>query len=252
MEKETNFFMQIVIIIPCHNEAKRLQVQCFEDFVNAHSDCKFLFVNDGSTDNTLCVITDLIKKHENLLLLNFEKNKGKAEAIRLGVLYVTENLPCDYIGFWDADLATPLDEIFNFVRQIEKCDYEMITGLRLLRLGTEIRRKTYRHYLGRVFATFASNVLDLPVYDTQCGAKLYKSEIVECLFEEEFVTRWLFDVEILARYIRYFGKEKAIKKIYEYPIKKWEDVGGSQLKIVDFLRVPYELLKIWNRYLKKW
>jgi glycosyltransferase involved in cell wall biosynthesis len=241
--------MHTFIVIPCYNEANRLNSQSFIDFVSEHSAIHFLFVNDGSKDNTLEILTQLTQHQNNLHFLNLEKNGGKAEAVRQGMLYAAENYDCDYIGFWDADLATPLFEILHFVEIMLKYDYEIITGLRLARLGAKVKRKNTRHYMGRIFATTASNILHLPVYDTQCGAKLYKKQIVEPLFNDSFTTKWLFDVEILARYIKLFGREKATEKIYEYPVYQWEDIGGSQLKAKDFLKAPVELWKIKKRYL---
>jgi len=147
-------------------------------------------------------------------------------------------------------LATPLEEIPYFINTMLRFDFDVITGLRLMRLGAKVKRKNLRHYLGRVFATTASKVLKLPVYDTQCGAKLYKKQIIQPLFKDRFITKWLFDVEILARYIKFFGREKAVTKIYEYPVYQWEDIGGSQLKAKDFLKAPLELWKIKKRYFK--
>jgi len=243
--------MTVVIVIPCYNEAKRIDRQSFIDFVRDNPSVAFLFVNDGSKDNTLEILSELTHNQENLRLLNLEKNGGKAEAVRNGMLHAVNTLSPKYIGFWDADLATPLNEILFFMEWIQKGDYEIITGLRLMRLGAKVVRKKSRHYFGRIFATVTANMLKISVYDTQCGAKLYKSEIVPALFEEKFTTRWLFDVELLARYIRQFGHQQAKNKIYEYPVFLWEDMQGSQLKIKDFIKAPLELLKIKRRYLNK-
>ena len=65
-------------------------------------------------------------------------------------------------------------------------------------------------YLGRVFATAVSLYLDLPVYDTQCGAKLYKKECVPFITEHRFVTRWFFDVEILKRMTKHYGTDAVL------------------------------------------
>jgi glycosyltransferase involved in cell wall biosynthesis len=243
--------MTTVIIIPCYNEANRIDRQAFIDFSKENPSIAFLFVNDGSKDNTLEILSELTHNQENLHLLNLEKNGGKAEAVRNGMLHANNTLSPTYIGFWDADLATPLNEIPLFVKWMQKNDYEIITGLRLMRLGASVVRKKSRHYFGRVFATVTANMLKISVYDTQCGAKLYKSEVVPALFEEKFTTRWLFDVELLARYIRLFGHQAAKEKIYEYPIFSWEDIQGSQLKMKDFIKAPLELLKIKRRYLNK-
>ena len=149
-----------------------------------------------------------------------------------------KGLQADFIGFWDADLATPLSEIPRFVHIAADHDYKVVTGLRLLRLGAGVRRKKLRHYLGRCFATAASVMLGLPVYDTQCGAKLYRTEVVTTLFSEKFITRWLFDVEILARYIVAYGRTAATNEIYEHPVFAWEDIAGSRLKAHDKTQIP--------------
>lgn len=240
--------MQTTIIIPCYNESARLPIEKFKDFANFHKNINFLFVNDGSKDNTLSVLESLCSESEQLQYLNLEENSGKAEAVRRGMMYAVEHIPSDYIGFWDADLATPLSEIDNFIHQMLRADFDIVTGLRLMRLGAEVKRKKLRHYLGRCFATTASQVLNIPVFDTQCGAKFYKFSVVTTLFNDPFITRWLFDVELLARYIKYYGHNQAVRKIYEYPLLAWEDVGGSQVKMKDFFKAPWELYKIKKNY----
>lgn len=240
--------MLATIVIPCYNEENRLRRDAFAEYVNSHPDIQFLFVNDGSKDGTLSLLKQLSEQHEHLKYLDLEVNGGKAEAVRKGMLYAAEKLSSDHIGFWDADLATPLDEIEHFIAHMKRGNFDIVTGLRLMRLGANVKRKSTRHYLGRCFATTASIVLNLPVYDTQCGSKLYETAIVPTLFEQPFITRWLFDVELLARYKKLFGRSQAMEKIYEYPILSWEDVDGSQVKAKDFFKAPYELWKIKRNY----
>lgn len=239
--------MKTIVVVPCYNESKRLPQDAFLDYVERHDDVAFLFANDGSRDNTLEVLQSLTARHERLLLLDIQPNGGKAEAVRKGMLYAAEHYKPEYIAFWDADLATPLDEIKPMVEWADK-GYDAIMGLRLMRLGAKVKRKPMRHYLGRCFATVASLMLDLPVYDTQCGAKLFRTEVVEAIFPEQFITRWLFDVELLARYKKVYGKERAIAKIYEFPLFQWQDIDGSQLKSRDFFKAPVELMKIKRKY----
>lgn len=240
--------MQTTIIIPCYNEAGRINSQAFLDFAKQNSEIFFLFVNDGSRDNTLSLLQELSEQRPNLQYIDLQKNGGKAEAVRQGMLYAVEQYDSDYVGFWDADLATPLWEIANFIVQMQRGDFEVVTGLRLMRLGAGVKRKNTRHLLGRCFATVAATMLQLPVYDTQCGAKLYSKKVVPVLFKDPFTTRWLFDVEVLARFANEFGKDAATRKIYEYPLLEWVDVGGTQLKFRDFFKAPYELWQIKKRY----
>lgn len=239
--------MKTIVVVPCYNESKRLRQDDFFRYVEQNEDVAFLFANDGSRDNTLEVLQQLCSRNERLLLYDIQPNGGKAEAVRKGMLYAAEHYAPQYIAFWDADLATPLDEIAPMVQWADK-GYDAVMGLRLMRLGAKVRRKTMRHYLGRCFATVASMMLKLPVYDTQCGAKLFRAEIVSALFNEAFITRWLFDVEILARYNQHYGNRRAVEKIYEYPLFQWQDIDGSQLKSRDFIKAPVELLKIRRKY----
>lgn len=242
--------MNITLVVPCYNEAKRLPQDEFVSFVKQHSNISVLFVNDGSTDNTLEILQSLEKANERIYCLNLERNCGKAEAVRMGMLNAETRYDNDYIAFWDADLATPLSEVIPMAEWAEK-GYDVVTGLRLMRLGAKVRRKSMRHYLGRCFATAASMMLGLPVYDTQCGAKMFRTNKVPNLFFERFVTRWLFDVEILARYNEQFGSKETMVKVYEYPLYQWQDIAGSRLKFRDFFKAPFELIRIHRTYVPK-
>src|SRR4030095_5828098 len=98
-----------------------------------------------------------------------------------------------------------------------------------------------------------SSMLGLPVYDTQCGAKLFRvSPSTHTLFETPFMSRWIFDVEILARLIQ-CRRENQLppieKVVYEFPLLEWKDIPGSKLTYGDFFRAAFELARIYNRYL---
>ncbi len=233
------------IVVPCYNEESRLKLFEFKKF-SSENEIDFLFVNDGSTDKTLSILQKLSADVSQITCLNLEVNQGKAEAVRLGILSSVKKAQYDYVGFWDADLATPLYEIPRMLNEIHKND-EVITiiGSRIKRLGTNIQRKPLRHYFGRVFATLASLVLKLPVYDTQCGAKIFKVKQSQDAFSQKFLSRWLFDIEILFRFKKINpNKNFAI----EYPLNEWVDVGGSKLRLVDFFFVIKDLIKIYLRY----
>ena len=154
-----------------------------------------------------------------------------------------------YIGYWDADLATPLSAIPDFLQNSKRSpDLLVVMGSRVQLLGRRIVRKRYRHYLGRIFATFASVILKLPVYDTQCGAKLFLvSDPVALAFKEPFLSRWLFDVEIVARLISNNGINGNVA-IYEYPLLEWCDISGSKIRPKDFWRAFWDLSRIHFTY----
>jgi len=248
--------LNVAIVIPCYNEANRLDSSKFKDFASHGHNVRFLFVNDGSTDNTLEVLESLRESDPRIFsVCRLTKNSGKAEAVRQGFLAAFES-NSDYVGFWDADLATPLDTIVSFCQLLDdRRDIEMVFGSRVWLLGRTIERKAWRHYLGRVFATTVSLVLGLNVYDTQCGAKLFRvSPTLMALFREAFITKWIFDVEIIARLIQMRRETNlpAVEDIiYEYPLLEWRDVGGSKVTAIAFIKAIFELLSIYLKYLRE-
>ena len=124
----------------------------------------------------------------------------------------------------------------------------MALGSRVKRLGSQIDRRTIRHVLGRVFSTCANAVLAIPVYDSQCGAKLFRLEAVEHVFAEPFITRWCFDLEILVRLRNHLGSDAFRTAAIEVPLGQWREVGGSKLGPAQMLRVPLDLLRIRSHY----
>ncbi|HEY7322192.1 MAG TPA: glycosyltransferase [Candidatus Binatia bacterium] len=244
-----------IVVIPCYNEAKRLPVNQFMAFDSDRYDTKFIFVNDGSTDSTLEIIESLRARTPcRYFVHNMTRNTGKAEATRAGLLLAFQENP-RYVGFWDADLATPLDAINDFCQLLDgNPSIEMIFGARVRLLGRLIQRRAIRHYPGRIFATAASLMLGLSVYDTQCGAKLFRATPqIKLLFNEPFETKWLFDVEIIARLIkarRGTAMPQAEDVIYEFPLHEWRDVPGSKVRPKDFVVAFVELCTIWRRYLR--
>ncbi len=235
---------ETIIVIPCYNESDRLPEQEITKFLDNSENIWILLVNDGSTDTTGVMLDRLASESDKISVLHLSCNSGKAEAVRKGILKSLENKPT-YVGYWDADMATPLKEINKFKEIFESNDYEAVTGCRLARLGSKVYRKKTRHYLGRIFATTVSCMLNIPVYDTQCGAKLFSADLAGKIFGEPFITQWLFDVELYKRMVNIYGREKVKRKVYEYPLMQWSDVGGSKLKFSSILKVPFLLLKIY-------
>lgn len=241
--------MKVVIIIPCYNEADRLDTNKFIDYLSQNTHLHFIFVDDGSTDNTSKIINQLISKYNPLVsLLTNETNKGKAESVRLGVIESYKMNP-DYIGFLDADLAAPIEEIDNLLKIVKKDKTkEVVFASRIQLIGSEIKRNYFRHFIGRLFATCVSLLLKIRIYDTQCGAKMFSKKICNDIFSEQFVSPWLFDVELFARLLNVYGMEKTIHMSCEHPVSKWRDIDGSKVKLIFFLKAPFELFNIVRHY----
>ncbi|WP_010521906.1 glycosyltransferase [Aquimarina agarivorans] len=229
------------IIIPCYNEEKRLQLDKFISFLKKNSNTHFLFVNDGSSDNTKAILTEVASTNDRVHFLDLSKNQGKGEAVRQGMLKAFEDTSFDIIGFLDADLSTPLEEIPKLATHL-KNDVLFVFGARIKKIGAFIDRKVHRHILGRIFATAVSLTLHLNVYDTQCGIKLFKRKVVFKIFETPFLSKWIFDIEIFHRFSNICKPKTINHTAIEVPISVWKDVNGSKLKLIDFLKVPFELL----------
>ena len=246
------------VVVPCYNEAARLRVDAFERFLRDEesSRIRLLFVNDGSRDATLSVLEDLCARAPGRAsVLDQQPNRGKAEAVRRGMLQAIANGEAQVTGFWDADLATPLEQIYDFLELLDtKPELNMVFGARVRLLGRAIERQPLRHYLGRCFATVVSLLLRLPVYDTQCGAKLFRvTPELEEVLAKPFHSRWIFDVEILARFLENQKSDtrRLEKEIYEFPLPVWTDVAGSKVRSTDFLRAFWELAEIYRRHLAR-
>lgn len=242
---------QLSLVIPCYNEAERLDLTAFARFLDDVPQANLLFVDDGSTDGTRAMLEAFAAAQADRVdVLVQPENRGKAEAVRAGMRRASTG-GSNLVGFWDADLATPLDAVMDLLGVISRrTDIDWVLGARVQLLGRDIRRRAIRHYLGRVFATAASIVLSMPVYDTQCGAKLFRvsTELDEVL-SRPFVSRWVFDVEMLARLAkirRRDGNRPAVESVFEFPLQQWTDVGGSKVRSGDFLKASIELLRIWR------
>jgi dolichyl-phosphate beta-glucosyltransferase len=238
----------LVLVVPCYNEAGRLRGEAFLECVRTHPGVGLLFVDDGSTDGTAALHASLVAAAPDAIgALRLDRNAGKAEAVRRGILEALALGP-SFVGFWDADLATPLDAVDDFLAlAARRPEIELILGSRVQLMGRDIRRKAARHYMGRVFATAVSITLGIPVYDTQCGAKVFRvTGATATIFSRPFRSAWIFDVEILARYLDLpdDGGPPRWRRIYELTVNAWHDVPGSKLRASDVVRSMFDLLAI--------
>ena len=182
-------------------------------------------------------------------LVSYTKNVGKAEAVRRGIHFCNNELDFEYIGYFDADLSTPLPACFKLKSQLTN-GIEFVFGSRIMKIGSVIERSSKRHLIGRIIATIISNMLNMKVYDTQCGSKLFTKDLSLYLFKDPFISKWLFDVEIFFRMIKKYGPERALSKMIEIPLDRWIDRGGSKVKFSYFFRLWFDLYAINKKYKK--
>ena len=247
---EQNRLNNAQFIIPCFNEGMRFDSDAYSKSLNENNSLHILFVNDGSSDDTISVLEKLKSLFPKQVdVLDLPVNKGKAEAVRRGMLKILNEKPqIEYLGYFDADLATSLEEgILLFEQLMDNKQIKFAFGSRISKVGSTIVRKTYRHFIGRIIATFISNILQLRVYDTQCGAKVFTRDIAQFVFEQPFISKWLFDVEIFARILckpdRY-----SEKNMVEIPLIQWIDHDGSKVKWSYSFKLFFDLLRIKKSY----
>jgi len=177
-------------------------------------------------------------------------NTGKAEAVRRGLLVAVRG-GASVVGYYDADLATPPDELLRLRGVLEsRPELAGVFGSRVARLGSSIERRALRHYLGRAYATLASLALGITVYDTQCGAKLFRvDDTLTAALSRPFRSSWAFDVELLHRLLRggHGAAPKPVSAFVEVPLEAWRDVRGSKLRLGPALGALADLAAIARR-----
>jgi len=237
----------LTVVVPCYNEAQRLDAGPLLQFAAVGAGADLLFVNDGSTDDTGRVLADLAARHpDRVRVLTMEVNSGKAEAVRRGMRAALDG-GATVVGYLDADLSTPPHELTRIGAALARPGVEVAVGARVALLGTDIERNVVRHYLGRVFASLASVILRARIYDTQCGAKLFRATpVLVAALSEPFISRWAFDIELLGRMLAGPGglPPLPLHAIVEVPLHTWHDVKGSKLTPVAMGRTLLELGRI--------
>jgi len=124
------FMSMLSIIIPCYNEENRLNPQVIINFLQAKQNVFFIFVNDGSTDNTVQILERVCNQYPaRVLILNKKKREGKGEAVREGLLQSIKNNQIEFHGFIDADLSVSLEEFFRLYEIISGSDKKFITEI---------------------------------------------------------------------------------------------------------------------------
>jgi dolichyl-phosphate beta-glucosyltransferase len=238
-----------IMVVPCYNEESRLAPEEFRAFLDLDSQVQFYLVDDGSTDGTAELLRALARESSGRIrFIQLPHNVGKGEAVRQGMLAAFDE-SCEYAGYWDADLATPLAAIPDFYRTLDaRPQVELILGCRVPLPGHRVARQPARRFAGRAAAMAASWILGMSVRDTQCGAKLFRhTPRTRQVFQQPFLSRWIFDIEVLERLIRLTRAEPDADVrafMCEYPLETWREKPGSHLRWRDYARAGYDLTRL--------
>lgn len=231
--------IDISIIIPAYNEANRIPstLEKVIDFMHKHSQTfEIIVVDDGSTDSTASVVEEFMKKSPYLKILKNERNEGKGNTVKKGVL----NAQGSVIFFTDADLSTPIEEIDRFLESIKNMD--IVIGSRAIEgANIVISEPFYRAILGKIFCAMVRWFCVPGFVDTQCGAKMFRREAARKIFPLLKIPRFAFDVEVL--YLAYrFGC-----KVKELPVTWYFSPNSRVRTFLDGPKMLWDIIQIrWN------
>ena len=237
----------LILVVPCYNEAQRFAPEAYAQFLRAHPAVRFCFVDDGSRDETRALLETFCARFPRAAqLVVLARHQGKAAAVRAGMLHVLlmrHPNANDYVGFWDADLAAPLSESLRFAKTLDaNPQFDCVFGSRKTQPGARIERNFARQAVSRVVTFFIRRYLGFNVRDSQCGAKIFRADVVLPLFAQHFVSHWLFDVELFKR------MRQPTRQVCELPLNEWRDVAGSKLKFYHGAKIIFELVRIAFTY----
>jgi dolichyl-phosphate beta-glucosyltransferase len=245
--------VSVAVIVPCYRESDRFDVDAFVALAGRVD--RLVLVDDGSDDGTPDRLDEVAARAKGrVTVLREERNRGKAEAVRVGIRHALDE-GADMVAYFDADLATPVDELVRLIGVLNgDAALSVVLASRVSLLGHAIDRRPSRHYLGRMYATGASLALGVPVYDTQCGAKVFRaSPALDAALRTKFPDRWSFDVELLARLLHPGADVEPVPAtaIVEVPLRTWRDVAGSKVRLWSSVRAVLALHGVRRRIRKR-
>ncbi len=221
--------MKISIIIPAYNEEERISNtlhtyhRFFDELKNKEIlDVELVVVLNGCVDNTLGVVTEIQHQLSDIYVIN-SVQPGKGLAIKLGFADALTR-PNDWIGFVDADMATSPEEFYKLI--INRNGYDGIIASRYMP-GAQVYppRPWIKRWGSKIFYESLVRLLfGISYYDFQCGAKVFKRQVIEKITPELTIKQWAFDVELL-----YLCKKHGFH-VHEFPTI-WYDQVGSKLRL---------------------
>src|SRR3989338_3107273 len=216
--------MLITIVIPAYNEEKRI-IPTLKSIVSYFSAKKIpheiIISDDGSSDNTVKIVTDLKTSYPQISVFSLNKNSGKGKAVREGMIRGKG----DYTLFMDADSSTSIEEFEKFIPLIYQSK-DILMGTRKSKGARIIVHQSFvREFFGKGFTWFSNIMTGSGVSDFTCGFKCFSRKAVNDIFKKALIDDWSFDAEIL------FLAKRMGYEIIEVPVK-WKNDRATKVRLV--------------------
>ena len=177
-------FKKISVLIPLFNEQdslSELSREIAEVFKNLNNNYEILFIDDGSTDNSLKVIKDITRSNNRVRYISFRKNYGKSAALNVGFKHVSG----DAVITMDADLQDDPGEIPNLLQELQK-GYDLVSGWKKRRHDPFIKK-----YSSRFFNYTTKIMSGIKIHDFNCGLKAYRRAVVKSITVQGELHRYI-------------------------------------------------------------
>jgi len=228
--------MEITLIVPAYNEGKRIG-RFFEDYLGFFKDkVKYLVVLNACRDNTKEVVLSWQKRFPDLINWVEYQEPGKGLAVRRGF----DQVESDWIGVVDADDVTAASEFSKLINECETGKWDGVIASRYAP-GAKVKDRVsiLRRLASRIYRFIVKFLFRLPYYDTQCGAKIFKKELVKKILPDLHDDSMAFDVEVLLLCRKYGFK------ILEVPTI-WHEVAASAFMPTPLHVVKTSLRMLWS------
>lgn len=237
--------LSLSVVVPAFNEHGRVAPMLHDAAAWCRRRARsweLIVVDDGSTDRTSALIRDRAELIPELRLIRLGANQGKGFAVRTGVM----NARGERILFADADGATPMPELARLEAALDAGADVAIGSRALDTAGVTVRKRWYRHVMGRAFHKLVAALTVRGYADTQCGFKLFRGDVAHDLFSRMRMNGFSFDVELLLM------AERNGYKVTEVPVN-WVHQPGSRINLVtDSLRMALDLFTIRANAMRGW
>ena len=177
---------KISVIVPCYNEEETINY-FYQKIVNVAAKLKkyefeFLFIDDGSHDNTLKIIKELLIKDKRVKYISFSRNFGKEAAMLAGLEYSKG----DYVTIMDADLQDPPDMLIDMLNIIKKEEYDIVGTRRVTRKG----EPPIRSFFARCFYKIINKMSKIEMVDGARDYRLMTRQVVNSILSLQEYNRY--------------------------------------------------------------